>query len=64
MDSSFLLIFALFNARINSKKFSHMSETRSNPMVSLGLICLDLSTSILFICNRDARKKNIFIILL
>ena len=64
MDSSFLLIFALFNARINSKKFSHMSETRSNPMVSLGLICLDLSTSNLFICNCDARKKNIFIILL
>ena len=63
MDSSFLLIFALFNARINSKKFSHMSETRSNPMVSLGLIRLDLSNNIFLICNRDAQKKNIFIIL-
>ena len=63
MDSSFLLIFALFNARTNSKKFSHMSETRSNPMVSLGLIRLDLSNNIFLICNRDARKKNIFIIL-
>ena len=63
MDSSFLLIFALVKARINSKKFSHMSETRSNPMVSLGLIRLDLSTKILFIGYCDARKKNIFIIL-
>ena len=35
MDSSFLLIFALFNARINSKKFSQMSEIRAIPMVSL-----------------------------
>ena len=63
MDISFLSIFPLFNARTNSNQFSHMSETRPNSMVSLGLIRLNLSTKILFICNRDARKKNIFIIL-